>query len=322
MMASPSICFLFVLIAFVALLASAVPAAQSQSNRPAISSQSSQRRVVQTTRRTTTTTTTTTPTTTTPAPVHHKHSSKCLIMELARFNNITAEFKDSVEIGLAHNRTFQAELLLGTERYTKQATSKKKADDKVSREAWYRTRYPKPQLKPKTCEIGDKSPINLVHEWANQNAHIVTFHVANIEMGPPKVYVMQCDISNTNLTTQANSTLKKQAKHEAAIKMMALLRQHQWSTDPANRYNSTERLTMHPMSRVNAIQAARGQDEINCRLINQVANVNGDGKIITNFLYQCDAGNYKAAGSGQNAKQAKKDAANNLLRVMEFIVAT
>lgn len=324
MVASSSICFLF-LIVFVSILASAVPANDAgQSNRQAAASQQTprgsrnadnpRRGRIDTTRRTTTTTT--------PAPVHHKHSSKCLIMELARFNNITAEFKDLIETGLPHNKTFQAELVLGRERYTNHGTSKKKADDKVSREAWSLTKYRKPNLKPKTCEIGEKSAINVVHEWANQNALTASFYVTKIEMGPPKVYVVQCDISNANLTTQANSTVKKQAKNEAAIKMMALLKESRWSNDPAIRYNLTERMTMHPMSRVNAIQAARGEDEVKCRLVNQVPSMDGEGKSVINFIYQCDAGNYKSTGIGRNAKQAKRDAANNLLRVMNFTVTT
>lgn len=258
---------------------------------------------------------------TTPTPDHHKRSAKCLIQNLATFNNITALYHEVGVTGPSNNQTFEIQLSLGRESYTNHGTSKKKTMEKVSREAYALTRYTKPPLKPNTCAINDKSPINMVYEWAEKYKLPVSLYVTNIEMGSPKLYVVNCDVGNGNITTQANSTTKKEAKKLAALKMITLLKDVHWETDSAARYNRTEKnVNMHPISRLNAIQAARGEDEVSCRYRNQVTTTNTDGASISHVIYHCDAGNYRAVGTGTNAKMAKKDAAVNILRLMNFVV--
>lgn len=258
-------------------------------------------------------------TTTTPAPPdHHKRSTKCLIILLAHTNNITATYKQIKESGLSHNLTFTAELLLGpSERYQAHGSSKKKAEEKVSREAWALTHYTKPQLKPTTCAITEKSSINILNEWGDANSANVQCYIVEQQLGPPKEYVMECKVNN-NITTRANATSKKAAKINAAEKMLTHLNYLRITAkDPAQRYNTTELIGMNPISRLHEIQSARGEDEPAFRLMSEMK----DKDNVRSFIVQYGVSRYLAVGSGRKLKDAKRDAANNLLKLMGFIVA-
>lgn len=264
---------------------------------------------------------------TTPEPItaNHHRSAKCLIKQLAEFNKINAKFENLPDAGPNHNKTFNVKLFLGSnqdnmERYPGHGSSKKKAQEKASRDAYASTAFAKPSLKPRTCLISDKSPINLVHEWADENSYPVEFFTVEQEFGPPKMYTIQCNINNGNITTTATSSSKKDAKLEAAEKMIDKLRTGEFSLNPARKYNGTAYHAMHEVSRLNEIAAARSELEPAYRLLSET-KTKENGKDVTNFVMQVSTDNFVGVGSGTTKNAAKREAARNLLRMMNFTVS-
>lgn len=263
---------------------------------------------------------------TTPEPIaaSHHRSAKCLILQLAVADNITAIYKDLHDAGPNHNKTFNVELILGAnkhiERYLAHGSSKKKAQEKASRDAYAQTTFPKPPLKPRTCLLTDKSPISLVHEWAAENSFPVEFFIVEQELGPPKTYTIQCNINHGTIVTSATGSSKKVAKAEAAEKMIEKLRTGDFGADPARKYNGTAYHAMHAVSRLNEIAIARNEREPAYRLLNET-KTKEDGKEVNNFVMQVSSDNFVGVGSGTTKKAAKKEAARNLLNMMNFTVS-
>jgi len=255
---------------------------------------------------------------TTPSPISHKRSARCLINELAHFNGIEAKYHFVGETGLPHNKTFTYQLLLGKERYSANGLSKKKAKEKVAREAYSLTKYKKPPVKPKTCTT-DKSTVNMVQEWAQRNGKRVSYYVKRQNLGPPKTYVMECWVDG-NLTTEAENTLKKAAKQEAAEKMLEKVKWLRFSVDNGKKYNKTEFLTMNAISRLNEIQLARHEMEPRYQLLEEIKKVDEKGKDVTVFVMQVTAGKEAAIGFGETMKKAKLDASERVLAMKDFVI--
>lgn len=256
------------------------------------------------------------PTTTAPIP-HRKRSSKCLIAGVAHFNNVSLTYTTLREVGLQHNKTFHIQLKIGSEHYQNTASAIKKAEEKAASEAYAQTRYEKPHLKPKSCMIGEKTALSHLHEWSQKNKVSVSCYMKDQQLGPPKVYIMECS-ANGNVTTQAQGPGKHTAEQEAAEKMLEKLKHVSVGVDLAAKYNTTKYLDMHPVSRLNEIQQKRREIEPAYRLINELRTADAANHEVISFVVQVSAGKYVGIGVGENIKAARREAARNILKLMEF----
>lgn len=239
-------------------------------------------------------------------------------MDLAHRDNISIEYKLQEAMGPIHNMTFHIQLTLGTERYAASGAAKRKAEEKASGEAYAKTKYPKPSLKPNTCVIPKKSPINELQELVTDNGFTLST-TTDIDMGPPKTYVLECRVNEVNLITRFNSTNKKTAKLEAAKLMLIALAENHIIVDPARRYNESIHHAMHPVSRLNEIQLARHEPEPAYYLMDRIPVAKPGGNYI-NFIVQISTDKYSSVGNGPTVKEARKEAARKLLDMMNFTI--
>lgn len=247
---------------------------------------------------------------TTPAPIQLKRLSKCLLNTLAARNNLTVAVTMS-EMGPAHDRTYTARLMLGTEEYTGSGKSKPEAEEAASSEAYAKTKQKKPDMGPRACVVGEKSAINKLQELVVNHNYTLSYLI-EVDMGPPKTYATECHVVEPNLITRFNSTSKKTSKLEAAKLMLSRMGELRIVHDPARRYNHTDMHDMHPVQRLNEILAARHEPD--AAYIEMAKLPDGT------FCVKMSTDKFTAVGTGRTLQEAKREAAQNLLHEMKFTV--
>lgn len=257
----------------------------------------------------------------TPSP-SNKRSHKCLIALVAQINHINLTYALISEKGPPHNRIYTYRMHLGTERYLASGTSKKRAEDKASREGYALTHYPKPPLNDRTCKTFN-SDISDVNTWAQRKGYQLTCSVIDQKIGPPRLYTYECSILGTNIRAQAEGRVKKEAKNDAMQQLKQQIDNYvEEVVDNGLKYNTTTKLVyLHPISRLNQIQSSRHKpDPVYKKLHETLGFDNKTHHVAKNFFVEARVGDEHAVGHGTTLKEARYTAAVNVLKMMSFQV--
>lgn len=259
----------------------------------------------------------------TAAP-EQRRSDRCLIHNLAEFNNVTAECFLIAEHGSPKNKTYTYELLLGSERYQNTSIGKQKACQSLAEHALQNTRYVHPPLRKRTCAIVQTS-VSLLQEWAQRRNLIPYYEITNQAFEPEREYTIECSLG-LGFKTDGRSDDKKTAKSIAADKMWERI--HDMNipivigTKSIDQYNTTEAMRTHPVSRLYEIQKARKGYEPVFNVINRDSLPTGNRQNVHIVQMEAKIEDMRVVGQGKNNRQAKADAAEKLLRQMGFLVAS
>jgi len=252
----------------------------------------------------------------------YKHRSPvCLINQLAQKNNITASFEliddappTQTPAGTGTTpkpHSYSYRLHLGTEAYRAAATTKVKAKDKVAREAYDKTKYPKPTLKERTCvENGTRTIVSILYEFAAVNASHIFDKDTQLEVSPPKFRI---ELTLKGLTAWGEGHSKKAAKKEAASKLVTMFGKELVLREITKKFNDAEHIEWRPVDRLNAILYARGESPAKFALTDEI----GDGGGVT-YLSQVETETSDAAGTGRSLDESRDDAASKILVSMGF----
>lgn len=264
--------------------------------------------------------------TTRPAPTaapEYKRSDRCLVHNLAEYNNVTTECFLVAEHGTAQNKTYTYELTLGTERYQNTSIGKQKACQALAEEALRQTKYSHPQLRRRTCAI-IQSPVSLVQEWAQKRNLSASYEIIDQKLETKREYTIECNLG-LGFVTHGIGEDKKTAKTAAAENMWDKIQDMNLpvviGAKSIDQYNTTEAMYTHPVSRIYEIQRARHGLEPVFNVINRnsVPVANRQNVHIVHLEGKLD--NLRVVGQGRNIRQAKADAAEKLLKEMGFLVA-
>lgn len=251
-------------------------------------------------------------------------STRCLIHNLAEYNNITAECFLVAEHGTVKNRTFTYELVLGNERYQNTSIGKQKACQALAEQAMRRTKYAHPSLGRRTCAV-IQSSVSLLQEWAQKRNLTPEYVIVHQELEMERSYTIECTLLGLGLKTQGIGVDKKFAKTIAADQMWDRVQSLNipmvTGAKSIDQYNTTEAMNFHPVSRIYEIQRARhGFDPVfNVVQRNSVLTANRQNIHIVRMEAKLD--NLQVVGQGGNNREAKADAAEKLLKAMGFLVA-
>lgn len=254
-----------------------------------------------------------------------KHrSAVCLINQLAQKNNITAKYN---YIALARQgegapatprpQSFEYQLTLGDESYTKTASDKRNAKEGVSREAYDKTRYPKPHLKDRTCvENALRSNVSLLYEYATTQHKGILDKVIH-ESTLPNKFRVELKLDDKEGIDTGFSI--KQAKAKAAEKLIAMIGREHILSEITKKFNDPEFFEMKNAERLQRILYARGESEPKFELDAEMQS--SDGRT-TNYVYTASGSTMVTSGSGNSEEDAREDAARNYLKSLGFEVRT
>lgn len=252
-----------------------------------------------------------------------KRSDRCLIHNLAEFNNVTAECFLVSEHGGPQNKTYTYELLLGSERYQNTSIGKQKACQSLAEHALKVTRYVQPPLRKRTCAIMQTS-VSLVQEWAQKRNLTANYEITNQVFEPERRYTIECSLG-LGFKTDGTGDDKKTAKAIAADKMWERIQDMDVpiviGAKSIDQYNTTEAMGTHPVSRIYEIQRARKGLEPIFNVINRDLLPTANRQNVHIVQMEAKIDNIRVVGQGRNNRQAKADAAEKLLRQMGFLVA-
>lgn len=253
-----------------------------------------------------------------------KRSWKCVIMDMARINKLNTQqvaYHFEGQFGPAQNRTFKYRLVLGTEQYDNSGTSKKKAQDSVSKMAFQHTKYKKPQLTPQLCVI-KLSEMSILQDWASQRKMSLVFYVVGETKNVPKEYIYECLLNGT-ISTQGRSTRKKEAKSLAAQKMIAKLSDMHLTINSfagkLARYNTSEAVSQHPVSRLYEIQSVKQAMEP-IFSISTVTDELDNGRPLLHYVVSVKVDHMEQTASADNVRKARELAARYMLHQMGFLI--
>lgn len=252
----------------------------------------------------------------------YKHRSPvCLVHQLAQKNNLTIEYilindapPTQMPSGTATTpkpHSFTYRLNLGSEVYRASATTKLKSKDKVSREAYDKTKYAKPVLKDRTCvENGTRTIVSILYEYAAVNGSSVLDKESQLEGAQPKFRV---ELTVNGVSASAEGPSKKAAKRDAAAKLVTMLGKDHVLHEITQKYNDPEYLEKRPVERLNMILYARAEPPAKYTLSDEISDIGG----IT-YLSRVDTVSADSIGTGRTLDDSRDDAANNLLRAIGF----
>lgn len=252
-----------------------------------------------------------------------KRSWKCVIEQLARINRLNSqdvvyEFKG--ESGPTQNRVFRYKLSLSKEHYTADGHSKRKAQDNVAHEAFQQTHLKRPQLTPQLCVIG-YSVVGELQEWASKRSMPLEFYIVGVSDDEPKEYFYEC-LLNRTMRTQAKALRKKDAKSLAAQAMIESLRELRLYSEAFGnklaKYNTTDALSMNPISRLFEIQKAKRAREpefSSHTLTYELSN----GRQMTTYTASVLVDDMVQEATAENVREARHLAARNMLHQMGFL---
>lgn len=252
------------------------------------------------------------------ADPHSRMSYKCLIFEVASFNQIDAQFhfrgKTTAD---DKSHIFAYELQLGDEKYEASGKNKRQAIEVISLAALIGTKHRYPANGIDTCTI-NYSAVVLVHEWAQTHRRTVSYNVVEQCAGPPAAIVMEC-VLMPNFVTRGKASDKKTAKLEAAENMLIELRKFD-AEGPSAPLSPECAVDMHPVSRLHEITNKNNQPEPAFRLLDSVRSTTDNDTPVYIFIMQVRSGALTATGSGTSVNAAKRDASKNMLKLMHFSV--
>lgn len=250
-----------------------------------------------------------------------KRSAVCLIVRLAHYNNIDATYtKTNIEQmnGTTH---LTCKLKLGTEEYATNSTSFAKAKERVSREAYSRTKYMKPKVKNRTCIVEptvDKNDISLLQEYADS----LDMHPLYEEKPQNVQHKFGFEVTLNGKKAEASSDKKKkEAKKMAATHLIELIgRQHIVDTLTA-KFNKPKYHSMEPTKRLRkVIQVSDPTDDAIIYTMMEEVTETVAGKASKRISMQVEANDFMVIGTGSTIGEAKTNAAAKLLRHLNFTV--
>lgn len=261
------------------------------------------------------------PTVASPNADLYKHRSPvCLIHQLAQKNNISVEYElinDPLTTQMPaasvtpKPASYGYRLHLGSETYRAAAPTKSKAKDKVSREAYDKTKYVKPHLKDRTCvENGTRTIVSILYEFAAVNGTILLDREMQIEVVPAKFRV---ELALGRLSAWGEGPSKKLAKREAAAKIVAMLGKDYVLHEITKKYNLPLYLDMSPVERLNLILYARSEPLAKYTLNDELGDLGS-----TTYVSKVETETGDSVGTGRTLEQSREDAANNLLKALGF----
>lgn len=240
-------------------------------------------------------------------------SAVCLINQLAQHNKITAQF-ELEETPNTNQTHYMYQLELGEEKYHASSTTKSKTKEKVSREAYTKTRYEKPKLKERTCinnERAPKSNVSLIYEYAIEKNKTVTVDVSHINLWPN---TFQADIELDNYKASAIGSNKSEAKESAAIMLVNKIGRAEILRSLEVKYNSARYMVMEPVERLRLLLWSRGENPLSFVMLQEISH----GDRTSTYVMKVDVPYLDAVGSGATTAIAQNAAANNALRLLNF----
>lgn len=257
-------------------------------------------------------------------PPTPKLSYRCLIIAIGHMNRVIVDYHLVGEHSKGSNHTFEYRLHLGSETYTGAGSSKRKAQETISEAAYRSTHYRKPDSNNKIC-VNDPSPVNKLQEWAKKRNTLISYIVKAEVRRPEPKFTIECLLGEYNLSSSGEATNKKLAKAAAAKNMLLTLERLQINVDmeetigslKVGAYNTTNSTLLHPISRLFEIQAIRHAAEPVFRR-KDVIDVGEPN--LKQYLFEIGVGKLRELGSGKSPKEARKQAAHNMLKQMGFIV--
>lgn len=257
----------------------------------------------------------------TPAPqtedVSKHRSAVCLINQLAQKNRIPYSFTEIARQGdrASAATSFEYQLSLGNETYQKTASDRKNAKEKVAREAYDRTAYPKPHLKNATCvENQPRSPVSLLYEYATTQHQGLSDKVIH-ESTLPSVFKVELRLDDKESSGTGYSI--KKAKAQAAERLIAMIGREHLLSEITKKFNNPEFFAMTNVDRLQRLLYARGETEATFR--EDAEMLSSDGRT-TNFVCTASGTTMVTQGRGALYAEAKEDAAGNYLRSLGFAV--
>lgn len=258
----------------------------------------------------------------------YKHRSAiCLIHQLAQKNNITIKYTliqdpptSPTPINVAASTTprphlYSFRLTLGNEEYRASGTSKTKSKEKVSREAYDKTHYPKPHLRERTCaQNASRSVVTMLYEYAALNGSTIYDRVDHISTVPSQFRV---ELNYMQTATSGIGFSIKAAKLAAAEKLIALIGKENVLYEITKKYNSPEYYSWSNVDRLNLILAARGEPPIRFSLQREVTDSSGTS---STYLIDAESDSHMTSGSGKTLDESHEDAAGNYLKMLHFTV--
>lgn len=252
----------------------------------------------------------------------YKHRSPvCLVHQLAQKNNLTIEYiliNDAPPTQMPSGgpttpkpHSFTYRLNLGSEVYRASATTKVKSKDKVSREAYDKTKYAKPALKDRTCvENGTRTIVSILYEYAAVNGSSVLDTESQLESVPPKFRV---ELTVNGISASADGSSKKAAKRDAAAKLVTMLGKDNVLHDITMKFNDPEYVERRPVERLNLILYARAEPLAKYTLNDEISDIGG-----VTYLSRVETVTGDSIGTGRSLDDSRDDAANNLLKAFGF----
>lgn len=250
-----------------------------------------------------------------------RRSGVCLIENVAAFNKIDADFelinKTKID-GMDH---FRYKLTLGTEVYNSSATSKKGSKEKVSRQAYALTKYNKPPLDDRTCIIQTahiKSNLSILHEYATSINQSLQVDEKQINRSPSE-YEIVLQLNGKRATEIGHG--KQKVKQRAAHHLIELLGKQNVFAALIGKYNATRYHGMQPVQRLQKIVSTITFDEdVQYTEVDSLDKVNELGHRVREIIVEAEFKDVVARGTGTTFKEAKNDAAANILKQKGFAV--
>lgn len=254
--------------------------------------------------------------------LYQHRSPVCLIHQLAQKNNITLEYEllnytPSTQMPIDGAATTPKpsshayRLHLGNEIYRASASTKSKAKDKVSREAYDKTKYIKPKLKDRTCaENATRTIVSILYEFAAVNGSHILDKQTQIGVNPPKFRV---DLTLNQTTAFGEGYNKRVAKKEAAAKLVTIFGKDYVLHEITKKFNDDKYIALGPVERLNRILYTRAEPSAEYQLNDEVSDTGG----IT-YLSHVGTDTGESIGSGRTLEASREDAANHLMKSYGF----
>lgn len=249
---------------------------------------------------------------------HLRISYKCLVMELAHFNEVNIQYHYRGKSGEGIDRTYAYELEIGEEKYEMSDRSEKRAKDEIAMKALRETAHKFPSNAIDVCTFS-YSAQQLVHEWAQKHKRMVSYTLIEQRTRPSPMFVMECVLSRPDLVTRGSGADRKAAIMDASEQMLMKL---QSINESAYEVPLSPELAvdMHPVSRLHELCNLKGLPEPIFRLMDVVTSKNENGTKSTIFIVRVQSNAIVATGSGTTIRAAKRDASKNLLKTLNFAV--
>lgn len=249
-----------------------------------------------------------------------KRSAVCLIHNLANFKNIHAIFEQTNKTNIDGLDHFTYKLILGNETYSARATSIQITKDKVSREAYSLTKYPKPTLKKRECVIDTtkRTDLSILYEYAtyiNQTVAIDEKHTSQM----PSTYEIALNLNGKQASATGHG--KQKVKQEAAKSLIEKFGRDNVINALVRKYDLPRYHRMNPIERLSKIVKINGSnDVVDYSIVSELDNTDASGKKIREVIVDAEVRNFVNRGKGATLGEAKKDAAKGILKLMNFAV--